>query len=377
MYNNIQKRDDIIRLPSPSVNINFVDGPFVEINNFPDSEYFINMFSGDILLFRTKISNGMWAKANKKYFTIWTLKLENASGEVVWSYKQDLTGKKIFISLESKSLGDTIAWFPYVEEFRKKHNCQVVVSTFLNELFKLDYSDIEFVNPGEVVHNIYAQYRIGWFYDGDEPDFNKNPKDFRKTSLQQTASDILGLDTQEIRPVLNLKRPQKLKKVGIGIHSTAQAKYWNNPDGWQQVVDYLNSLGYEVVIYSREEDGYMGNKQPLRAKKFAAQSLDQLISDLETCQFFIGLGSGLSWLAWACDLPVILISGFSDTYSETTDKTLRVINKSVCNSCFNSHRLNASDWNWCPIHKGTQRQFECTKAITSDMVIEQINKIIY
>lgn len=65
MYNNIQKKDDIIRLPSPSVNINFVDGPFVEINNFPDSEYFINMFSGDILLFRTKISNGMWAKANK------------------------------------------------------------------------------------------------------------------------------------------------------------------------------------------------------------------------------------------------------------------------------------------------------------------------
>jgi hypothetical protein len=38
--------------------------------------------------------------------------------------------------------------------------------------------------------------------------------------------------------------------------------------------------------------------------------------------------------------------------------------------------LDAGDWNWCPINKGGNKQFECTKTITSNMVIHEINKII-
>jgi FkbM family methyltransferase len=38
--------------------------------------------------------------------------------------------------------------------------------------------------------------------------------------------------------------------------------------------------------------------------------------------------------------------------------------------------LDAGDWNWCPLHKNTDRMFECTKEITSEMVILEINKII-
>lgn len=376
MYTDIEKLDNIVRKPDPHVNLNFVDGPFIEIKNFPESEYLVKMWSDDVLTFQTKISNNMWAKANKKYFSNWKVELVNINGETVWNYNQNYSNKKVFISFESKSLGDTLAWFPYVEEFRKKHNCQVVVSTFLNELFKAQYPEIEFVNPGEVVHNIYAQFRLGWFYNGDQFDINRNPQNFRRLPLQQTASDILGLSFSEIRPLLNLTKPNKLKKVGIGIHSTAQAKYWNNPNGWQKVVDYLKELGYSVTLYSKEHDGYMGNTHPIGVTKFQSDNLQYLISDLETCQFFIGLGSGLSWLAWACELPVVLISGFSDTYSETQDKTFRVINKTVCNSCFNNFRLNASDWNWCPVFRGTPQQFECTKSITDKMVISEIDKII-
>jgi hypothetical protein len=81
-------------------------------------------------------------------------------------------------------------------------------------------------------------------------------------------------------------------------------------------------------------------------------------------------------LAWACELPVILISGFSEKFSETKLDTYRVINENVCHGCFNNDRLNAGDWNWCPLHKGTDRQFECSKKITSDMVIKEINKIM-
>jgi len=55
---------------------------------------------------------------------------------------------------------------------------------------------------------------------------------------------------------------------------------------------------------------------------------------LATCEFFIGLGSGLSWLAWACELPVVLISGFSEKWSETTLDTYRVINENVMSRMF-------------------------------------------
>ena len=34
--------------------------------------------------------------------------------------------------------------------------------------------------------------------------------------------------------------------------------------------------------------------------------------------------------------------------------------------------FDKGDWNWCPLWKGTQRQFECTKTIGSDRVIEAI-----
>jgi autotransporter strand-loop-strand O-heptosyltransferase len=270
-----------------------------------------------------------------------------------------------------------MAWVPYVEEFRLKHKCELIVSTFMNYLFSDQYPDIQFVEPGDVVMNIHAQYRLGWFYKEDgSVDYDMAPSDYKKQPLQKTATDILGLEHTEIRPKLKLPNVSKKKKVGIGFHSTAQSKYWNNPDGWQKVVDYLTSLGYECMIYSKEGDGYMNNNYPKGVTIFEGGNLQEVINDLSTCEFFIGLGSGLSWLAWACELPLVLISGFSEKWAETTLDTYRVINESVCHGCFNSERLDAGDWNWCPLHKNTDRMFECTKRISSDMVIKEINKII-
>ena len=120
----------------------------------------------------------------------------------------------------------------------------------------------------------------------------------------------------------------------------------------------------------------MNNNYPEGVTIFKGGNLQEVIDDLSSCEFFIGLGSGLSWLAWACKLPVVLISGFSEKWAETTLDTYRVINESVCHGCFNSERLDAGDWNWCPLHKNTNRMFECTKEISSDMVIKEINKII-
>jgi autotransporter strand-loop-strand O-heptosyltransferase len=359
-----------------SITQHYVCQPFFEIKGQSDNQFEIKMYGGDKLIYQNKFPINRWVRLNREYYTDWRTEVwEN--GELIYNKTINLDGERVYISFGSKSLGDTLAWLPYVEEFRKKHNCKLIVSTFLNSLFIDQYPEITFINPGEPVHNIIAQYRLGWFYNPDGTvNYNMTPNDYKKQPLQKTATDILGLEYTEIRPKLNLPNLPKKKKVGIGFHSTAQAKYWNNPDGWQKVVDYLTSLGYECMIYSKEGDGYMGNQYPKGVTLYKGGNLQEVIDDLSECEFFIGLGSGLSWLAWACELPVVLISGFSEKWAETTLDTYRVINEKVCHGCFNSERLDAGDWNWCPLHKNTERMFECTKKISPDMVIKEVNKII-
>lgn len=360
----------------PEIILNFVENPFIEIKGESDSKFKIEFFDENNFCHYSEILPiNHWIKLNREYYTKWNVKVhENDS--LIFDYTLDLKGKRVYISIESRSLGDNLAWFPYVEEFRKKHDCEVIVSTFMNELFVNNYPDIQFVKPGTTVVNLYAMYKIGWFYKDGKYDSYRNPNEFKTQPMQKTASDILGLDYKEIVPLLKIPNVTKMKKVGIGLHSTCQSKYWNNHKGWQEVVNYLTTKGYEVVLYSRENNGYMNNHHPYGIRQFESTSLENLIYDLSSCEFFIGIGSGLSWLTWSLNIPVILISGFSEDYTEMKSGVYRVINKDVCNGCFNKERLDPSDWHWCPYHKGTYRQFECTSQIKANIVIQEIDKIM-
>ncbi len=354
------------------LNHSYMDGPKIEITGDGYQEFEITFKdSYKNIIYTSVIKTGMWSALNNKYYKKVSAEIRK-DGELIHTEHFDLKGANVLITIDSRSLGDTLAWFPYAEEFRKKHGCNMYVCTFMNHIFKNQYPDLNFIEPSENIQGLYAMFRIGWYNDKNGPDYNRNPGDFKIGPLQKTASDILGLEYKEIRPVLNIPVVKKKKKVGLGIHSTAQAKYWNNATGWQEITDWLISNGYEVVIYSREEDGYMGNRNPRGAKRFEG-SLQDIINDMSECEYFIGIGSGLSWLAWAVNVPVYLISGFSDTFAEMQD-CIRIINRSVCHGCFNRHIFDPGDWNWCPDHKGTDRQFECSRSITAADVIKTIEK---
>ena len=359
-----------------NINSHSVDGYFIEFNSDITNPFKVEVYDDkENLEYKTELNSGMYSKLNRCYYTKWKTKL--FVNNLTFEHEFDLENSRVLIVFESSSLGDTLAWIPYCEEFRKKHNCHVIVSSFMNSMFEEQYPEIEFVNRDAVVPNLKALYRLGLYYTSEGVyDKNKHPFDFKKIPLQKMATDILGLYYEEVRPLLKLPKIHKKKKVGIGFHSTAQAKYWNNPDAWQSVIDHLNNLGYECMVYSKEGDGYMNNHYPKGVTIFKGGNLQEVINDLSECEFFIGLSSGLSWLAWACKLPVILISGFTEKWLETTLDTYRVINKKVCHGCFNSDRFDAGDWNWCPKHKDTDRQFECTKEITADMVINQIQHLL-
>jgi autotransporter strand-loop-strand O-heptosyltransferase len=354
-----------------------IDGGYLEIKADSRRKFLVKFIDekGEVL-HSAELSGNMWTRTSIRYFVKWRKTVEE-NGQIIYDETCNYENKRVFICLESSSIGDTLAWVPYADEFRKKWNCQVILSSFHNYLFKDQYPEIEFSEPGSVVYNITATFRLGWYYTDDfEQDLFRHPREFREQPMQKTASDILGLEFEEVRPKVKIPNVEKKKKVGIAIHGTAQSKYWNNPRGWQEVVNYLNDLGYEVMLYSREGDDFMGNKHPHGIVKFKGGSLQDVIDDLATCQFFIGIGSGLSWTAWAAKVPIVLISGFSEAYTETQFDTYRVINKSVCTGCFNWDRLDPGDWVWCPKFKGTDRHFECTKSISSNMVIEAINQLM-
>lgn len=361
------------------ISINFIDGAYVEILGEFDDKYQVSFVDKDKQknVHTSILSKNTWSRTNRKWFTNWKIEIKNETTGQILQHNFDLSNKRAFIVLESSSLGDTLAWIPYAEEFRKKHNCQVVVSTFHNYFFQDQYPDLQFVEPGSSVENVYALYRLGVFYDENGIDFNKHKLDFRELSLQEIACDILGLDYEEIRPRIKSIEPMKSDKpyICIANHSTAQSKYWNNPTGWQELVDYVKSLGYDVYLLSREEDGYMGNKNPTGVMKVDGKSLEEIGSILLGSKGFVGLGSGLSWLAWSLNVPTILISGFSEPYQEMKD-VYRIINKEVCTGCFARHLFDKGDWNWCPDHKGTPRQFECTRQITFNMVKPTLDKMI-
>ncbi|MDB4663457.1 autotransporter strand-loop-strand O-heptosyltransferase [Verrucomicrobia bacterium] len=271
----------------------------------------------------------------------------------------------------SQSLGDCIGWVPMVQKYAKINNTKVNFYTPYKEIF--DREKYDFVN----------------FFDWDEkPEseesiiklFYNTPANFHDASLQEVACRLLNIPYEEERTVLVKKsRPSVFSKkyVCIATQSTLQAKYWNNKSGWKKVVKYLKFLGYHVVCIDKDKSfGIKGhfNEIPNNCiDKTGDISLQNRIDDLYNCEFFIGLGSGLSWLAWACNKPVVMISGFSKSYAEFSTP-YRVINENVCNGCWNnpSVEFNFSDWMWCPEGKS----FECSRKISFEMVKEKIDTLI-
>lgn len=350
--------------------LNFVEGAYLSISGgSSDKDYqfeFTNSETGENL-FGGNMKSGHWSKCLVQRYVPYKV-VVTSGNQLVFDHTLNLNDKDVLIILDSTSLGDAIAWFPYVEEFRKKHNCRVTCSTNWDELFSDSYKDIKFV-PLAWSGDYYAIYKIGCYTDKKMSLYN-----YKNVSLQRLSSSILGLDHTEIRPIISVRDPVRRipnKYVCFATESTAQAKFWNNPNGWQETIDYLNSVGLEPVLIQLGENDSFKNVRNLSGKK----SIHETINYLTHCEFFIGLGSGLSWLSWAVGKPTVLISGFSSPESEFYTP-YRVINNNVCNSCWNEHDFEKGDWNWCPRLKGTDRQFECSTKISSSMVIEKINKII-
>ena len=386
-YNNLLKVPKKSKFPQNKFSLNFLNGAKFEVNGNIDKKYnvqFINQ-ENNTIIHQTELTNNMWSKTSLEYFIDYNIRVTDLdSSEILFEHKFNAKDKRVYIHFASKALGDTLAWFPYAEEFRKKHQCELIVSTFHNDMFEENYPDITFINPGETQYKLYAMYEVGWHYEEDNKiNYNKCPSDFRLLNLQESSAEALGIEYTEIKPKLTYKNTGSTIEgdyVIIAPHGSAHAKYWNYPGGWQAVIDNLNNQGYKVVMITKEplndewHDSKLGGTLKNVIDKTGDIPLSERANDLLNAKAFIGIGSGLSWLAWALETPVVMISGFSEPYSEFKDCERISPPKNKCSGCFNRTPLDAGDWEWCPDHKGTDRMFECTKSITPNMVIDAIQR---
>lgn len=291
--------------------------------------------------------------------------------------------KTILINLKSNSLGDTIGIMPCLEKFILNSSDDVYLKSNpkFNSLFTKSYPMVKFFEEG-----LNYDKTIDLVYNFNLP-------------LQTGFAIQLGfMDWKYIQPKVDIiEQPRLIKNkyVTISIHSTSQLKYWNHPSGlksqpmslyWDELCGLLRKHNLTPVIV--EKDELFGipphrNGMPNKANKKFGLSMEETMNYIQHSEFFIGLSSGLSWLAHAMDKKVAMISNFSEDWHEfdlSCKNYKRITNKSVCHGCWNTvnkeHSFDISDWYWCPKHKDTERQFECHTSITPQMVFEEIKNWI-
>ncbi len=343
------------------------------------------------ILFQTE-NQGAFVSSSKRFFVrfgveVWDIDEAGAATEVL-SHDYEARDREVLIQFPVGTLGDILAWFSYAARFGEVHGCRLTcaMSDLISPLLRDAYPAIRFVTHDELAKQdlatqSYATYCLGLFFD--DKDFINQPTDFRHVGLHRTAGYILGVDPTEQAPRITLPdetRPIAEPYVCVAVQSSTQAKNWTNPYGWREVIRFLKDSGYRVICIDKNPvhgTGIVWNHIPHGVED---QTGDRPLAErarwLRHAAAFVGLSSGLSWLAWSAGAPVVLISGFTHPNNEFTTP-YRVINWHACNSCWNDvrHRFDHKDYLWCPRHAGTPRQFECTRLITAGQVIAALKKI--
>ena len=288
--------------------------------------------------------------------------------------KQEITQQtnsiilKVLVKFATSALVDTIAGMPAVLAYQKKELYDIYVECKWSHILKESYPTINFIQNSDETQ-LDKVYTVDYHFE---------------YSVQESIAKYFNFTNWTyIRPTIDFvakERPIKGKYVVIGMQSTAQCKYWNYPDGWNILCKMLRKEGLTPVCVDQYESfGIPGNFNLVPTS--AVRRLDNKIQDtmnyIHHAEFFIGISSGLAWVAHAMGKQVVMISGITEPWNEFEEDCLRIINREVCHGCFHKvekYKFDAFDWLWCGEHQRTPKQFECTKTITPGLVLEKIKE---
>ena len=359
----------------PGLRLDFNFGLRLDI---PEGNFRVKVsdFDSGQIFFDKYISGGRLLSV-EQYFIRWQVEVF-LDDEKIFFHVLNLEGQPVTLMFRNSALGDLIAFLPYIREFKKIYRCKLSIclkdkfTEFVSQL----YPDINQID--EVDFKSYATYYPIMLTSP----FPFVPVDTRQMSLNRVGGMLWGIDYFPPKAVFKPTAPPVTDEpyVCIGVQAAIARKCWLYPDGWDIVVDYLKSLGYRVFCIDRDEewntDGY-SIRRPEGAENFTGNlPLIERANMLYHAKFFIGMSSGLAWVADAVGCPVVMIAGFTQDWHEFYTP-YRVANRKVCNGCFNDIRIFYLDPDKpCPKHIGTPRALECQKKISPRMVINAIERLI-
>ena len=332
-----------------------------------------NADSGQIFL--DENLSGVQLVSFEKYFIRWQVDVSR-DGKKIFSHTLDLTRQPVLIAVQVTALGDIISLLPHIRAFKNFHRCEVsiMLREYMREFAAKLYPDL--VQVDNATAEYYATYFPVMCIGGDPT----RPLDVRNEPLERVHRKIFGLDVLPTKPTFMPTAPPVTDEpyVCIAVQASTTIKSWLYPGGWDIVVDYLKRLGYRVFCidkHAQETNDGQTIRMPEGAEDFTGDfSIMERANMLYHAEFFIGLGSGLAWLADAVNCPVVMICGFSRDWFEF-HTPYRVANRNVCNGCLNDIYANFI-WDVCPYHKGTPRELECQRKIFPRQVLNAIERLI-
>lgn len=275
-----------------------------------------------------------------------------------------MEGLEVLLHIDSFCLGDTICWGSLLPEFVRVHRpARLGVTTFWPELFGESESIKFFDAVGSETLECDRFLSAG---------YDKKNLDHTRYGMFYAARDSMRIpqvsapDRSVFRQHGYIRNPKKITIAPESKKKIARWDYLGNY-GWQEVVDRLNSVGFEVHNVSYEQNLMLRGVRPHHGDDDIGTATRHICES----RLFLGLNSGLAWLAWAHGTPVVMISGFTKFFAEFP--CYRVWNPHACTGCFNVFPNISSP---CPIFQGTPRANECHNTITPDMVMAQVERAL-
>ena len=365
----------------PGLRIDFNAGLRMEL---PAGSWHVRVRDGvsGRIFFDSEVTDGR-VQSLEQYYIPWEIEAWR-DGELVFSHRLDFTEQKVYLYITGSvpeslpPLGEAVQMLSCARAFLAEHPCRLAVrpGAALADIARRCYPEFEIVE--NMPEDAYATYHLGTF--NEEPYFS--PTSGRCMPWQDYARELLNLSRQpeidEWRP--GHPRPSELSEpyVCIAVQASGGRKCWLYPGGWDEVVGYLRTLGYRVLCLDKEKSRYDDGQHiemPEGAEDFTgSRPLAERLEVLAYADMFIGVSSGLSWLAQAARCPVVLISGITMSYTEFFTP-YRISNCFSCRGCFTDPRIVWGRDSICPRHQGTDRELECSRSITPGQVIEAIEQV--
>jgi len=341
----------------------------------PEGNWHVRISDGESeFIFLDQDVSGAVLISMEKFYIAWHIEVYRDEA-CVFVHDFDVREQPVHFVASNLPLGAGLFLLNAMREFVREYGCRATCSVpgQFQPLVEQYYPELSIRQ--DIPEEVYAVFYPGTYQE----DPFLIPDSARALPWQYVGRTELHLDRTPEAVRFHASGPRRIAEpyVCIGAQASSVYKCWHYPHGWELITAYLQELGYRVICIDRdpvvEANGYTVQIPKGAEDDTGAKPLQERIDLLAYADFFIGMGSGLAWLAHAAGCPVVLISGHNQPWTEF-DTPYRIYNPLVCHGCYNDLRVQWYE-GICPYHRGTAREMECTKSISPVQVMRAIERL--